>query len=268
MNLIYHKFFELEVIHSYLPEGISNDFRLMPSSDTQSELQSYNIILRQQHNLFSFYCGSSNADSFDPAAELAALNTLQFQLLNIDFIFKYYTEETDISNNNILYLKNRPNSEELQMEWAPASNQYKPNCVAVIFLDMQTIVDENKPVKKLKHVFNVRKVFWEYQIVIPDYMKFNEKDLKIVGIQNETYKGPVKKSIGNKNAFVMISGIPLALKRSLDRYPLLELYYTDIRSNKSNTLEFQLPNQDPQSIRTKLVDGSNMMFLSSTIIYL
>jgi hypothetical protein len=105
MNLIYHKFFELEVIHSYLPEGISNDFRLMPSSDTQSELQSYNIILRQQHNLFSFYCGSSNADSFDPAAELAALNTLQFQLLNIDFIFKYYTEETDISNNNILYLK-------------------------------------------------------------------------------------------------------------------------------------------------------------------
>ncbi len=268
MNLNYHKFLELEVIHSYFPEGISDDFRLMPLSDTQSELQNYNIIVRQQHNLFSFYCGSSNADSFDPAEELAELNALQFQLLNIDFTFKNYTQETDISNIDILYLKNRSNSQKLQMEWAPKSNEYKPNCVGVLSLDMQSIVDENNPNKKLKLVFNAREVFWEYQIVIPDYMKINEEDLEIVGIQNETYKGPVNRSIGNGKALVMISSIPLALKKSLDRYPLLKLDYTDMRSNKSNTLELQLPNQDPQLMRTELINESNMMFLSSTIIYL
>lgn len=268
MNLTYHKFLELEVIHSYFPDGITDDFKLLPLSDTARKLQNYNIIVNQQQNLFSFYCGTVNTDDFDLATELAELGTLHFQILNEDPLFKNYTADNHLNSTDILYLKNRADSEELQMELAPPGNDHVSNAVGVLLLDLQTLADENDPQKKLNLAFNTRELLWQYQIIIQDHMKVNEEDIEIEGILNETYDGPFKKPFFNdKTALVMTSSIPLPLRKKLSQNPLLKLKYTDTPNNVTKDIELKLPNHNPEYIKTELKNGVNIPFPTTAIIY-
>jgi hypothetical protein len=268
MNTKYYKFLELEVTHSYFPLGVSSEFKLLPLSDSARKLQNYNIIINQQNNLFSFYCGTADEDTFDLAAELAQLDTLHFQLIHGDILFKNYTADTHLNNNDILYLKNSPGKDELQADHAPPNDDIPLNTLGVLLLDIQAIINENDPEKKLKLSFNTRELLWQYQLILSEHLKINEGDISIEGIQDETYDGPVKKPFFNHDsALVMTSSIPLPFKQKISENPLLKIKYTDTRTNVTKDLELKLPNQNPQSIKTEEKNGAIIPYLVTTIIY-
>ena len=99
-------------------------------------------------------------------------------------------------------------------------------------------------------------------------MKVEEGDLKIEGIYNETYEGPVKKQLSHDvSALVMTSNIPLPLKYTITNYPLLKLRYTNTQLNVTKDLEIKLPNQIPESILGEERDGAVIPLLATAIIY-
>ncbi|KAA3623781.1 MAG: hypothetical protein DWP94_05335 [Flavobacterium sp.] len=264
----YHKFLELEILHSYFPNGISESFRISPLPISVRDLQNYNIQMNANKNIFTFYCGVSESENFDLTEALNGLNTLQFQLYHEDDNFKNYTSNIPLNNTHILNLKNSPGEVEIQIEQALRSENVPLETFAILILDIQELINENDPDKRLRLFLKTRELLWQYQIILRDNMKVEERDLKIYGIYNETYNGPVKKQLTQEvSALVMTSNIPLPLRQTIADNPLLKIKFTDIQTNVTKNMELKLPNQDPQSILAEQRDGVMIPALTTAIIY-
>lgn len=264
----YHKFLELEILHSYFPYGISEYFRISPLPISVRDLQNYNIQMNANKNIFTFYCGISETENFDLTVALNGLNTLQFQLYHEEDNFKNFTSNIPLNNTHILNLKNSPGEVEMQKEQAPRSEDVPLETFAILILDIQELINENDPDKRLRLFLKTRELLWQYQIILSDNMKVEERDLKIYGIYNETYNGPVKKQLTQEvSALVMTSNIPLPLKYSITDYPLLKIKYTDTQLNITKDLELKLPNLSPESILVEERDGAVIPLMATAIIY-
>lgn len=268
MTVTYFKFLELEITHSFYPNGVSEHFKISPLPISERDIQNYNIKINVNRNIFTFYCGISETENFDLAEALNGLNTLHFQFYHEDINFKNYTSNIPLNNTDILYLKNSPGEEELQLDHAPPNGDLPLYTIGVLLLDIHDIVSENNPNKKLKLSFKSRELLWQYQIILRENMKVEEGDLKIEGIYNETYEGPVKKQFSHDvSALVMTSNIPLPLRYTITNHPLLKLRYTNTQLNVTKDLEIKLPNQIPESILGEERDGAVIPLLATAIIY-
>ncbi len=264
----FHKLLTIRIDHSYFEEGISPDFELLPSQDTSTLLRSNKILMRKDRNQFNFYAESSEQDSFDMVVELAGLGLLQFHLVNNDPLFTTYTSEIPINNHGIFHIRNNSDTHLLDMEFGPVNREIRVNEVGVLMLDMDIVIDQNEPELILVLSFTSREPLWEYQFVIPESRNMEVSRMRIEGIGNENYVGPVEGTLmETQKTLVMTTDRPVALSQNLHKYPILKLNYIDTVTNVSKELELKLPNPSPESIRTVSRDGVLTPFLVTSIIY-
>ena len=268
MNSYYHKFLTIEIKHSYFEKEIPHYFELLPFEDTVTVLNNHKILIRKDKNRFSFFAESNEQENFDMATELADLGLLHFQLLNDDPLFVAYTSNIPMSTQGILYIKNIPNSNELQLDFAPAHDQTNDSAVGVLLLDTQSVIDQDDPDFTLTLALKTRELLWEYQFVIPESRNMEVSEMKIEGIGNESYLGPVEGTLmETQKTSVMTTDRPVALAQKLDKFPTLKLKYIDTITQSAKDLELTLPNPSPESLRTELRDGALTPYLVTTIVY-
>jgi len=142
------------------------------------------------------------------------------------------------------------------------------NAIGVIQLNMESFknIDAEDPTYHID--FNARAVHRRYKVVLPTERRMEVSTLKIKGMENEIYNGPVKERLmGEQMAEVFTSDIALPLKIALDKHPQLNVVYTSEFSNRTNELELKLPNPSVEQIAKNTNEENEVSFFSSTIIY-
>ena len=115
MNIIYHKWFDIEVIHDYFIEGVCKKVALIPFSDTRTLFSNYQILMRKHENITSFYVGVNESESDTIGEELKQIGALYFQLISEDFLFHNYTEVPQAEVDQILLFRNEPGKSDLHV---------------------------------------------------------------------------------------------------------------------------------------------------------
>lgn len=111
MNVSYHKWLEIEVLHSYFEKDICRDISIIPLGETVKKLENYNILFRNQENVFSFFAGIKADHTFAIAEVFEGLEDLNFQLVTQDPVFFNYTNLTPLFEDKIYYFSSEKESE-------------------------------------------------------------------------------------------------------------------------------------------------------------
>ncbi len=268
MNVNYHKWLEVRINHNYFPDNIAEGFRLVPFEETALILKNNDLLMRQERNVFSFYCGTADQSNFDMAIELAGIDKLQFQLIQHDPLFNNYTANSNLNNTDILYMKNIVGQDLLHVDQAQLNDDPLNHVLGEVLLDVKAITDENNPNKTLHLTFNSREIFWQYKIIVPESRNMEVLVIGIKGSAGETYSGPEDETIvGGNEAKVFTSNSQLPLRQQIENHPVLELIYNSPQSDGQKEMEIKLPNPSADNLRRFNQGDRQGAFHSSTIVY-
>lgn len=142
------------------------------------------------------------------------------------------------------------------------------DCIGIIKLDMDSIITKDDSQSEYKINFNARSVYWQYQIVIPKSRKIKVAEMKVIGLDNEEYIGPIEQEvIGGQISQVYTSAKAVQLQNKLEINPQLKVTYSNNFSNRKNQLDIKLPNPNAEQIRKYGQGEGEESFCSSTIVY-
>jgi len=110
MDVVYHKWLELEMTHNYFPNGICSVFRMMPFESTVKSCKNYEIRFSKKNNKMSLFAGSNAQETFDVVTTFSGLESLYFQVLIDDPLFYNYSQIPSIGEEQIFYFENGKNS--------------------------------------------------------------------------------------------------------------------------------------------------------------
>lgn len=159
-------------------------------------------------------------------------------------------------------------NDQLRETFFSSGEELAENCIAVIHLSIENLIENYQDGMTYNIVYNARSVFWQYQVVIPESRKIEVLDLSVDGISEENYEGPEKEVIiGNQTAQVFTSSIPVQLQYQLEANPLLHVTYSNDFSSRRNQLEIKLPNPEVAELKMYNQGKNEGSFFSSTIIY-
>ena len=279
MNMQYHKWLEIEVTNNYFSGGICPVLQLVPFSETSNQLKNYNILVRKEGNLFSFYSGTE-ATEFDLSSVLTGLNELHFQVLLEDIPFFNYTEIPFASHPNLFLFQNVEGSSQLQFgefvseddlidtSSTSFNTSFQPNCIGILKLNVAQIINDPSEISLLRLQFKAREVFWQYQIIISNNRNMEVKLIRILGIHQEVYNGPIEKQIvGGQAALIYTSPSPLALQQRPQTNPELAISYIDMDTNRDDELKIKLPQPSVEQIAKYITLEGLEGLMSTTIIY-
>ena len=92
MNIKYHKWFSIELVHDYFPDSVCPVIDLIPSALSAGRMKNYEIRIRKGTGEFTFYVGMEASEEFDSASALNGLDELFFALMITDSVFGMYSE--------------------------------------------------------------------------------------------------------------------------------------------------------------------------------
>ncbi len=91
-QLIYYKWFSIEVTHDYFQKLAYGNFNVVPNTPTAKAQRNYEIKVNQQGNMLTFYVGIRNAVAFQIEEALKGLELLTYEIQFTNFLFKNYTD--------------------------------------------------------------------------------------------------------------------------------------------------------------------------------
>ena len=112
MKVNYHKWLELTVVNNYFPGGKGAVFNVIPLNNTARHFQNYNLLIRKNNHVFSFYIGLDNRSTFDLNRDFEGLTNLYFQVIIDDPLFFNYTDIPYLNQQQIFYFDNTNNPED------------------------------------------------------------------------------------------------------------------------------------------------------------
>ncbi len=148
-----------------------------------------------------------------------------------------------------------------------ATSGLEDNGLGFINIDIQQVVSQFKEPINYQLQFNVKSVFWQYQIVVPSNRKIQVLEMEVLDADTKPFSGPEQKTIvGGQEAKIFTSSSPKELQNSLENPPSLNIIYSNDFSNRKNELEIKLPNFETDQI-VKLDEGGNSSFIATRIVY-
>lgn len=157
---------------------------------------------------------------------------------------------------------------ELHDTFFMSDESFSSNLFGIVKINMAHIITEfnNPPQYQIK--FNTRKVFWEYQIVLPKEGYFEVHEIAVKGIHNEIYTGPFYKELPNGGiAYVFASPNALQLQYQLPSTPILNMSYTN-NSSAIKQLDIKLPNPGANQLTIHKQGEREGSFYASEIVYI
>lgn len=279
MNIKYHKWLELKVTNRYFKGSICPVLSLLPIEETAVALKNYNVLIRKNDNIFSFYCGTE-AETFDITNELSGLKKLYFQVLTEDSLFFNYTEIPKLNQPELFLFQNYKDSSQLQIEayvtdddmmdlaLLSLDTQYRDNCIGILHLNLDKGINTATEPLQFTIDFEARAIYWQYQVIVSDSRRIKVSSMEIIGSQDEVYAGPIEETlIGGQIANVFTSSKPLKLQKELLKNPELKLSYTDKFSNQNKEMKIKLPNPNPVYLKTYYNQENEKSFCTTTIVY-
>lgn len=105
---------QLKVMNNYFTDGVCSDFGMIPFKSTSRDMKNYEILMKKEGNLFSFYAGINIQESFDINTIFNRLTDLYFQLVNKDELFFNYTAIPSVNEQQLYYFENAVNTSNSQ----------------------------------------------------------------------------------------------------------------------------------------------------------
>lgn len=105
---------QFKVMNNYFTDGVCSDFGMIPFKSTSRDMRNYEILMKKEGNLFSFYAGINIQESFDINTNFNGLKDLFFQLVNKDELFFNYTAIPSVNEQQLYYFENAANTSNPQ----------------------------------------------------------------------------------------------------------------------------------------------------------
>lgn len=245
MEIHYHKWLELKILHQYFSDG-KIPISLVPAQGTAMIMKRNNILIREIDGVFEFYIGLDSVN-IDQASLIENFENLEFEINIEDQLFFNYTDLSPINSEEYYLFRNLLNSSDLLIEKASSEaleGQLKDNSIGILKINVSDLQTES-----LTLSFDTRKVFYEYQILFSTHSNWEIIDLKVYGYENEEFFGPIEKTIvGGQKAQVFMSPNPMPLLQIPIIHPELKLQYNKHGSSNIKELEMKLPNVSPENL--------------------
>ncbi|MEE9361211.1 MAG: hypothetical protein V3U92_01285 [Cellulophaga sp.] len=148
------------------------------------------------------------------------------------------------------------------------SESLEKNCIGVWLLDVSSFLNTEMSMLSFNLDFNARKTHWQYEITLGKSRKIEIQHMEIVGVQGETYEGPIEKQI-TEDQYVQVytTASPEQLQYQLETTPLLQLNYTTDFLDRPQQLEIKLPNPASGQLG-KYTNGPHQgEFYSTSLVY-
>ncbi len=116
MYINYYKWMALKVTNNYFLNGVCPYLEMLPLRNTVHQIKNYQILIRKESNMFSFYSGvSAETETFSLSDSFNGITDLFFQLVSVDPLFFNYTDILPVSDNQFYYFENSINPDNLQV---------------------------------------------------------------------------------------------------------------------------------------------------------
>lgn len=102
MDIKYHKLFQVVVRNTYFPGDVCSVVDIIPTRFTAEVMKNYEILLRKEKNVFTFYQGLPGIDKTLPF-EISGVNDLTFQVVSNDPHYFNYTDLPFKTKGKLLY---------------------------------------------------------------------------------------------------------------------------------------------------------------------
>lgn len=259
MELRYHKWLELQIVHEYFVHGYPS-ISLVPSRESTVILEQNNIRINQRSGSFGFYLGSESPDP-DINSQLENLGTLEFELLVDDPLFFNYTDLAFLDTESYYTFRNVPETSEIQIENVSdqeVAGQLQSNNLGIVRINVAHLHTNT-----LNLTFYSRSAFQKYKIVIPGSRGIEVQDIVVKSPNGELYSGPENSEIlPGQPASVFTSKEAIPLRQHSSANPNLVMKYRE-NSSEIKNMELDLPNPSPESLRLS-EDGN---YVTESIIY-
>ncbi|OAB81433.1 hypothetical protein [Cochleicola gelatinilyticus] len=238
MEIQYKKWFELRIFHQYYNDG-KIPISLVPTQESTIIMQKNKILISKSEGLFEFYIGLDSVN-LDHASLIQNIEDIEFKIIIDHHSFFYYTDLSTKNSEEYFLFRNIVSTPDLIKEKYSSETlveQLEENVIGMLQINVKNLQTDY-----LTLSFEARKVFFEYQVIIPTHHNWEIIDLKVLGYQNEKYYGPIEKLIdGVQKAHVFISTETLPLSQDYPVPAELILQYKH-GSSDIKELNMQLPN--------------------------
>jgi hypothetical protein len=288
MNIVYHKWFDIEVIHDYFVNGVCKDVTIIPFSETAERFSKYQILIRKQENITSFYVGVNESESNTLGENLESLGELYFQLITEDFLFYNYSEIPTTEEDQILLFENEPARNRLHVndtitnddleDWTQFRESHSlinspldDRRIGIINMHATGIGALQAEPPRYIIQLRSRAVHFRYKVVVAQSSNTQLTPIK-VSFPNEStpsFHGPTPVELtGSQLAQAFTSKDPIKLEEELTELPLLTLTYQDLNTpSRVRSDEIKLPNPSAESLETIIDPNGNTKLSTSTIVY-
>jgi len=285
MDINYYKWLEVKITHGYFKDDVCEVLKLVPFDKTAVALKNYKILLQKKNNVISFYCGTE-AEHFDIKTELSGLKELYFQIINTDPLFLNYTETPSLTVPEIFLFQNFEGSSQLQIGETVSEDdliettltdfntQYQPNCLGILKLDLDLVLNTISEIPSFTIDFKARKVYWQYQIVIPSNRSIGiqlgeVKDKETHSPNDKIYiKNPeLKQLINGQEAQVYTSQFPKKLRQQFSENPELTFSYQSNGTVGLTTQPIKLPTPSAENLEMYVTPNGAEAICATTIVY-
>jgi len=159
-------------------------------------------------------------------------------------------------------------NDKIHEQFFMSNEQLPSNCIGVVQLNIDVLQKNYVSDLRYSIQFNSQSAYWRYKVVVADSRKINVVDMRITGVEDEIYGGPIDQEIiGGQAAQIFTSKTPMALHKNLEEHPQLIVSYANGFSNRTNELEIKLPNPGIENITMNNNEENEKSFFSSTIVY-
>lgn len=157
---------------------------------------------------------------------------------------------------------------ELKKHIFLSDEELNQNCIGIINLNIEQLLNNSNASKKLKISFDARSAYFEYQVVIPPNRKIDVKDMSIATPDGEAYTGPQEQEIiGQQKANVFTSKTAFQLQHKTNTASKLALTYANNFSNRNNQLQRDLPYPEINGLKKYNAENGQQDYLLTTIVY-